>query len=148
MTMQQATLNSWRITRGRSQQQQNDSINNNNSNNNNDQHIADNFNNNKQQSYKHNDDNSINMTPIPIVVNNTSLRQLHHPSQHNQWRQTGIPSSISSLRQQPILPFNNPRVQDPNASWGHGITPKPHGIFRLGLRNINALPVKRSDIKK
>jgi hypothetical protein len=133
ITLQQATLNNWRITRGQSQQtirniQPNNNLHGDNNNNLNYYNIN---NTNNTTTLNHSND-LINNTQSDFPCRNRSRNRFAHPS----------------LRQQTILHPSLQRRCGEDANWGHyPSSVKPPGIFRLGFRNINSLPVQRSDSK-
>ncbi len=152
MTLQQATLNAWRLPRGRGLQSSNENnqnnlttnINNthNNDNNNNIEDEVTNNNNTNNNSHQISDGYSINDNQSIDITNRIQTLDITLPISRPRTR------NISSLRQQTLGPQMTSRRSSTNTeSWGNNISRKPEGIFRVGFRNINSLPTQGGNQK-
>ncbi len=154
ITLQQATLRSW-ITGGRSQQQ---------SNNLNDSHDHNNYNINPTNDTNNNDFNNIihidnnvynndsrhnNINDTNLLVENALIQRQNYSTSLPATRGVAHINALGTtrLRQQTLGSNLTPLTADNRTHWGNIMSTKERGIFRIGFRNINSLPVQRSHPK-
>jgi hypothetical protein len=83
-----------------------------------------------------------------LLIDNTMLTQLQHGLSTTSIlhrRSSNILRGAPILRQQTM---GQQSVKDKTYIWGNALSTKQQGVIRLGFRNINSLPVHKSDQKK
>ncbi len=152
MTLQQATLSTWRLTGGRGQQQ-NQTINNNTTNTNT-------YTNNSNPSQHHrisinnpttdlNDAHHLNNSRT--LTSNQIVNNIHQHSSHSHSRHHLFSSTLGRRPPHPRLQqttISTGNLMDNSTFGGHKLTStKQENTFRLAFRNINSLPTQKSDHK-
>jgi hypothetical protein len=82
-------------------------------------------------------------------VNQSSPHTNPYYQQNNTTLNSNNNDNVQQQHQRNLIQqrFSYNTLNQGDAHWGHSLTPKMEGILRLGLRNLNSLPVKRTHSK-